>query len=251
MDQEREELRREHERGRPRRRERRVEHRLGVPAVPCRAAHQIKLLHELPSRLSREARVVPLRRLRAALRRGHRDAGAGLHDLLRHVRPFARHESLARAVRGHRCATCLGIRTAQLGVGGPQERDPLLHRHSEWVARECRAVLAALRGDGRERDWRRARRGRRRGAPERLVDQAAQRGLACAIRRRKSPGPLRDHTERDATIRRARDRLYLAVAHPDRLVLAFDRTGVRVAGPAGGGEMDEIGERVGHGRSED
>src|SRR5207253_241580 len=96
---EREELGREDERGRRVLCERRVEHRLGVIAVARGAADQVELLDELPSCLSGEARVVALRRLRAALRRGDRDARARLDDLLRYVGALARHEALARAVR--------------------------------------------------------------------------------------------------------------------------------------------------------
>src|SRR5436190_1825128 len=99
VDEEREELWREDQRGRPLGRERSVKGRLGVIAVASRARDKVEMLDVLPARLPDEARVVSRGGLAPGFHREDREPGAGFDDLLRYVGAFARHEVLARAIR--------------------------------------------------------------------------------------------------------------------------------------------------------
>src|SRR5581483_3808246 len=103
-----------------------------------------------------------------------------------------------------------------------------------------------LRRDRRERDRRRTRARRSVRAAEGLFDEAPHRRLAGAVGRGEAPGTPVDDAETDAAIGRARDRLDLAIAHRYGLVLALDRSRVRVRGAASRGELDEFGKGVGH-----
>src|SRR5206468_2208993 len=168
--------------------QRRVKRRLRVVAVARRARHEVELLDELPSSLAREPAVVALRGLRAAFRRRDRDTRAGLDDLLRDIGALARDQALARPVCGDRGAALPGIRSLEVRVGALEQRDALLDRDAEWVARELRPVLALLRRDRRQRDRLGARRRGCLGAAEGFVHEPGHRRLAGAVGRGEAPG---------------------------------------------------------------
>ena len=101
VDEKREEFRREHERGRPLVRERRVEGRLGVVAVALRARDQVEVLHVLPPRLPHEARVVSGRGLSTRFHGEDGEPRASFDDLLRHIGALTGDEMLPGPIRGH------------------------------------------------------------------------------------------------------------------------------------------------------
>src|SRR5687768_11289307 len=145
----REEFGREHQRRGALGRERRVEHGLGVVAIARGARHEVEVLDELPAGLAREPAVVALGRFGACLHRGEADAGARLDDLLANVGALARHEMLARAIRGYASASRHRVRTFEIRVGRAQQRDALGQRDSEWIALKRGPVFAALWRDRR------------------------------------------------------------------------------------------------------
>ena len=251
MDQQREELRREDERGGPLGRERRVEHRLRVVAVTRGACDEIEMLDELPPRLAHQAAVVALRRLRPGLHRGDREARAGLDDLLLHVGALARDEMLVGAVRGDAATAGHGVRSLELRVGGAEQRDAFGERDRERIARERGAVLAPLRCDRRQRDRRGARACGGFRACERFVDDGPQRHVVGAVGGGEAPGAPMEDAKTDAAVARPRDRLDLAVANGDRLVLALDATRVSVCRAPSRAEIDkvhQVGVALGHAR---
>src|SRR6266576_4693007 len=100
MDEEREELGREHERRGPLRCKWRVEGCLGIVAVIPRALHQIEVLDVFPAGLPREPRVVTADRLSPGFHGEYGETSARLDDLLGDVGAFAGHQTLARPIRG-------------------------------------------------------------------------------------------------------------------------------------------------------
>ena len=81
-------------------RERRVERRLCVVAIPLRTRDEVEVLDVFPAGLPGEPRVGALCGLRAGLHRENRESRPRLHDFLRHVGAVARDQVLAGAVRG-------------------------------------------------------------------------------------------------------------------------------------------------------
>src|SRR5205814_10167396 len=110
MDEEREELGREHERRGSLRCERRVEGCLRIVAVVPRALHQIEVLDVFPAGLPRESRVVTADRLPPGFHGEYGETSARLDDLLRDVGAFARHEMLSRPIRGDGRSPRLDVR---------------------------------------------------------------------------------------------------------------------------------------------
>ncbi len=147
---------------------------------------------------------------------------------------------LARAVRGDTPAARHRMRTFQVGVGGPQQRDPLGYRTANGSRSSVVRYSPRCGGDRRERHLARpcARRGL--GTRKGLVNDGAERRHVDAIGRGEAPrAPVHD-SEADAAITRSRDRFDLAIAHGDGLEFALDvpRVGVSRAPPRA--ELHEI-----------
>src|SRR5467141_3865013 len=111
VDEEREKLRCEHERGRPLLREWSVQHGFGIVPVSRGTSDEVKMLDVFPAALAHETRVVAGGGLAPRFHRKDREPGARFDDLLRYVGALARHEVLARAIRRGGGPPRLDIRT--------------------------------------------------------------------------------------------------------------------------------------------